>query len=41
MTAGGLLPSLWGGSALGLGSLLLGLLGGAGGIALGARLAGV
>jgi hypothetical protein len=41
MAAGGLLPALWGGSALGLGSLLLGLVGGVAGAPLGARLAGV
>jgi hypothetical protein len=39
-TAGSLLPTLWGGSALGLGSILFGVLGGVAGIFVGARLAG-
>ena len=39
-TLGGFVPEVWGGSALGGMSLLLGLLGGVAGLWLGARLAG-
>jgi hypothetical protein len=41
LTAGGLAPVLWGGSALGLASLLCGLIGGVAGVFLGARLSGI
>ena len=40
MTVGGLLPEAWGGSALGLGSLVLGSLGGLAGLWLADRLTG-
>ena len=40
MTVGGLLPEAWGGSALGLGSLVLGSLGGLAGLWLAVRLTG-
>jgi hypothetical protein len=40
MTVGGLAPTLWSGSAFGLGSLALGLVGGVAGVFLGARLSG-
>jgi hypothetical protein len=39
-TVGGLLPAVWGGSALGLASLALGCLGGVAGLWLAARLTG-
>ena len=39
-TVGGLVPEAWGGSAFGLASLMLGLLGGLAGLWLGARLTG-
>jgi outer membrane lipoprotein SlyB len=37
-TVGGLIPEAWGGSAFGVGSLLLGVLGAVAGLWLGARL---
>ena len=40
MTVGGLLPQVWGGSALGLASLALGSLGGVAGLWLAAKLTG-
>lgn len=40
MTVGGLLPELWGGSALGVASLGLGCLGGVAGLWLAVRLTG-
>ena len=40
-TAGSFLPALWGGSSMGLGSILFALLGGIAGVFVGARLAGV
>jgi uncharacterized membrane protein YsdA (DUF1294 family) len=40
-TAGSFLPSLWGGSSMGLGSILFALLGGAAGVFVGARIAGI
>ena len=40
MTVGGLLPEVWGGSALGVASLALGSLGGVAGLWLALRLAG-
>jgi hypothetical protein len=40
MTVGGLLPEAWGGSALGLGSLVLGSIGGLAGLWLAVRLTG-
>jgi hypothetical protein len=38
MVVGGLVPLVWGGSALGLGSLVFGLLGGVAGLWLAAKL---
>jgi hypothetical protein len=40
MTVGGLLPKVWGGSALGVASLLFGSLGGVAGLWLAAKLTG-
>ncbi|HZT94630.1 MAG TPA: hypothetical protein VE985_09155 [Gaiellaceae bacterium] len=40
MTVGGLLPQLWGGSALGVASLALGTLGGVAGLWFAAKLTG-
>jgi hypothetical protein len=40
-TVGSFLPSLWGGSSMGLGSILFALLGGVAGVFIGARIAGV
>ncbi|HEY5693316.1 MAG TPA: hypothetical protein VIR14_02315 [Gaiellaceae bacterium] len=40
MTVGGLLPEVWGGSALGLASLALGTLGGVAGLWLAVKLVG-
>jgi hypothetical protein len=40
MTAGGLLPEVWGGSALGLASLALGSLGGVAGLRFAVKLTG-
>ncbi len=40
MTVGGLMPQLWGGSSLGLASLVLGTLGGFAGLWFGAKLTG-
>jgi hypothetical protein len=38
-TAGSFLPALWGGSSLGLGSILFAFVGGAAGVFIGARIA--
>lgn len=40
-TVGSLAPALWGGSELGLASILLGVVGGVAGVWLGARLSGI
>lgn len=40
MTVGGLLPELWGGSAMGIASLALGTLGGVAGLWFAVKLAG-
>ena len=40
-TAGSFLPTLWGASSMGLGSILFALLGGAAGVFIGARIAGI
>jgi len=40
-TVGSFLPELWGGSAMGLGSILFALLGGLAGVFVGTRIAGV
>ncbi len=40
-TVGGFVPEAWGGSAFGLASVVLGLVGGVGGLWLGVRIAGL
>jgi hypothetical protein len=41
MTVGSFLPALWGGSELGLSSLVLAFVGGVAGVFLGARVSGI